>query len=179
MTATPIKALQVALWEHLNAQPEYLELRTIPCVPSDPASTLKEFRFYDGTVFPFDWETGQVSGDYMPAHFARIIGGGREKVEDITGFYRFWVSVRLTFLYRASEGDGTLAVDLVDNSIEAVRLALDERGRRDQLLAALGGGEVEWSPKGGPGIGRDPKGGVPQFWGWVWEIDLRGPGFHI
>jgi len=179
MSATPIRFLQECLWDHLNAQPEYAELRTLPAVPSDPFSTLKEFRFYDGAVFPYDWESGQVSADYLPAHFARIIGGGREKIDDITGFYRFWVSLRLTLLYRASEGDATLELDAVDRAMETVRLALDERGRLNELLASIGGGEVEWSPKGGPGVGRDPKGGAPQFWGWVWEIDLRGPGFHI
>jgi hypothetical protein len=176
---TPIRFLQECLWDHLNAQPEYAELRSVPSLPTDPTSTLKEFRFYDGAIFPFDWETGNISGDFLPAHFARIIGGGREKIDDITGFYRFWVSVRLTLLYRASEGDGTLPVDLVDAGMEAIRLALDERARLSQLLAAMGGGEIEWSPRGGPGVGRDPKGGIPQFWGWTWEIDLRGPGFHI
>jgi len=181
--ATPIKTLALNLWTHLNNGAEYQALRT---VPGDPQPTnvlgLKEFRFVDGVIFPFDWEIGDVNADALPAHFSRVIDGGRERVDDVQGMYRFWIALRNTILVRASEGDTnhSLQMDYVDNAMEAIRLRLDVRANRDALLALNGGGEVEWPPRGGPGIGRNPKGGgAPRFWGWVWEVELRGPAFHV
>lgn len=163
--STPIKDLQTALWAHLANQTAYTALG------------LREYRFYDGNLLPFDWKTGRI-GDVMPCISALVTDAGRENIEGDRSHAgtssRWFVTLDLTLIYRASEGDATLAADLVDAAMNVIRDALDPRPKR-QALDALLNGSFEWSPKGGLAAGKNgPEAGAPRLWAWTWEITLNG-----
>lgn len=169
---TPTKNLCAALWTHLSNQSAYTAL------------ALHHFKFYDGAVIPYDVKTGRINADILPAHSSRITDGGRESLEGDRrhpGVSRRWfVTMENTLIYRASEGDSTLGLDLVDTAMSVVADALDVRTKRDALIALMGGGEFAWSPTGGPQVGRSgPESGLPRLWAWPWTITLSGVFTHI
>lgn len=163
---TPLKDLQVAFWTHLNNQPEYTALG------------LKEFRFYNGVLLPFDWANRRISDSALPAHSAQITSGGREKVDDIEGRFRSFVALQIAVIFRASEGDATLGIEALDNAMSVITDTLDARSKR-QALAALLDGEFEWGLRGGPQIGREPDSGTPRLWAQVYDVTLFGRGRQI
>ncbi len=169
--ATPTRDLQVALWTHLANQSAYTAL------------ALHEFRFYNGTILPHDVKTGRILDEYLPAHSTRITDAFQESIEGDRrhhGTSRRWgVTLENTIIYRASEGDSTLAADLVDTAMNVISGALNPRTKRDALIALMGGGEFAWSPIGGPQVGRSsPESGLPRLWAWPWGITLSGVYTH-
>lgn len=163
---TPMKDLQVAFWTHLNAQASYTALG------------LHEFRFYNGVLLPFDWAARRISDSALPAHSALATSGGREKIDDIEGYFRSFVALQVAVIYRASEGDATLGLDALDNAMSVISDILDGRSSRQALAAALNG-EFEWGLRGGPQVGREPESGVPRLWAQVYDVTLFGRGRHI
>jgi hypothetical protein len=169
--ATPIRDLQVALWTHLGNQSAYSTL------------ALHEYRFYNGVLLPYDWQSGRIGGEALPAHSARIVDAGRESIEGDRknqGTSRRWfVEVEATVIYSASLDSDTEAADRVDAFMSIIHDALDPRAKRQALEALLGGGQFAWSPKGGPVAGRNGQtAGVPRLWAWTWGIALYGSYQH-
>lgn len=168
---TPIRNLQVALWTHLNNQAAYTAL------------ALHEYRFYNGVLLPYDWQTGRIADSALPAHSARVTDAGRESIEGDRRYQgtsrRWFATVEATLIYRASTGDDSLAADDVETAMAVIHDALDPRSKRQALDALLGGGQFAWTPKGGPVAGRNgPTAGLPRLWAWTWEITLKGAYEH-
>lgn len=172
-------ALQLAYWRHLETVDDYLRLG------------LKEFRYYDGRLPPFEADEKTrglplVRAEHLPCHAVSIDRAGvasadapaqlRQAPGVIVGRVVDFVALRGMLAYSAAAPNAASA--LLEDAMGVIEDALTARAQVRALRAALppNGGQVAFAWRAAPVAFREPGAGAPRQWSAFYEITLVGTG---
>jgi len=168
--------IQDALWTHLNNQDSYVALRA----DSLGEEALKEYRFSDGIMLAANVDEGIIAASALPCLSAIWTGWWMENMRGDARsgnrmLRRRCVKLEMSFITRASDGDGTLSAQWANDRMVQLESFLDVQEKHQALAALLGGGDFDWTPIKAPLAGKNGEmAGAPVLWVAKWEITLMG-----